>query len=44
MSLNFETNNNSEQINVSHDLARLIGVGTTLGQEEYIKKLNSPST
>ena len=31
-------------IKVSHDLARLIGTSTTLGQLEYIKKLNSPST
>ena len=32
------------EIKVSHDLARLIGTSTTLGQLEYIKKLNSPST
>ena len=32
------------EIKVSHDLARLIGTSTTLGQHEYIKKLNSPST
>ena len=32
------------EIKVSHDLARLIGVGTTLSQDEYIKKLNCPST
>ena len=32
------------EIKVSHDLARLIVTSTTLGQLEYIKKLNSPST
>ena len=32
------------EIKVSHDLAQLIGTSTTLGQLEYIKKLNSPST
>ena len=44
IAVNFKTNGDSEQIKVSHDLARLIGVGNTLGQNEYIKKLNSPST
>ena len=44
IAVNFETNDDTEQIKVSHDLARLIGVGNTLGQNEYIKKLNSPST
>ena len=44
ISLTFETNNKTEEIKVSHDLARLIGTSTTLGQDEYIKKLNSPST
>ena len=32
------------EIKVTHDLARLIGTSTTLGQLEYIKKLNSPSS
>ena len=32
------------EIQVSHALAHLIGTNTTLGQLEYIKKLNSPST
>ena len=32
------------EIKVSHDLALLIGTTTTLSQDEYIKKLNSPST
>ena len=32
------------EIGISHALARLIGISTTLGQHEYIKKLNSPST
>ena len=41
--LSFETNKNTD-IKVSHDLARLIGTSTTLSQDEYIKKLNSPST
>ena len=44
MSLTFETNNRTEEIKVSHALARLIGTCTTLGQDEYIKKLNCPST
>ena len=34
----------SSEIKVSHDLARLTGTSTTLGQFENIKKLNSPST
>ena len=38
------TPNIPSEIKVSHDLARLIGTSTTLGQHEYIKKLNSPST
>ena len=41
--LSFEINKKNE-IKVSHDLARLIGTTTTLGQDEYIKKLNSRST
>ena len=32
------------EIKVSHNLARLIGTTTTLSQDEYIKKLNCPST
>ena len=43
ITLSFEINKNNE-IKVSHALAQLIGTSTTLGQDEYIKKLNSPST
>ena len=32
------------EIKVSHSLAQLIGTSIILGQDEYIKKLNCPST
>ena len=38
------TPNIPSEIQVSHTLAHLICTSTTLGQHEYIKKLNSPST
>ena len=38
------TPNIPSEIQVSHALAHLIRTSTTLGQHEYIKKLNSPST
>ena len=38
------TPNIPSEIQVSHALAQLIGTNTTLGQHEYIKKLNSPAT
>ena len=41
--LSFKTNK-STNIEVSHALAQLIGISTTLGQDVYIKKLNCPST
>ena len=38
MSSTFENNSNNEQIKISHELARLIGVGTTLGQDMTRRK------
>jgi len=34
----------SHQINVTHDLAKLLGTGTELGAKTYIKKLKTPSS
>jgi len=39
----FNPDHDRYQINVCHDLARLIGSGTKLGALTYVKKLNSPS-
>jgi len=39
----FNPDHDTYQINVSHDLARLIGSGTKLSALTYVKKLNTPS-
>ena len=39
----FNPDHDTYQINVSFDLARLIGCGTKLAAETYVKKLNTPS-
>jgi len=39
----FNPDHASYQINVSYDLARLMGVGRKLNSRAYIKKLNTPS-
>ena len=39
----FNPDHDTYQINVSHDLAGLIGSGTKLAVLTYVKKLNSPS-
>jgi len=39
----FNPDHDRYQINVSHDLASLIGSGTKLGALTYVKKLNTPS-
>ena len=39
----FNPDHDTYQINVSHDLANLMGTGTQLGTLTYVKKLNTPS-
>jgi len=39
----FNPDHDTYQINVSYDLANLMGIGTRLGALTYAKKLNSPS-
>jgi len=39
----FNPDHDRYQINVSHDLANLIGIGTRIGAYTYVKKLNTPS-
>jgi len=40
----FNPVHDSHQINVTHDLARLLGTGTELGAKTYVKKLKTPSS
>jgi len=39
----FNPDHDTYQINISYDLANLMGIGTRLGALTYVKKLNSPS-
>jgi len=40
----FNPVHDSKQINVTHDLAKLLGTGTELGAKTYVKKLKTPSS
>jgi len=40
----FNPVHDDKQINVTHDLAKLLGTGTELGAKTYVKKLKTPSS